>query len=81
MANAQTTTGITLNKAIWCLSSLTLAWLGFGPLRAEPALFQSQRVTPAGEYTFGIEGPAVDAAGTSSIFRRPEPLANFSRMQ
>ena len=63
MANAQTTTGITLNKAIWCLSSLTLAWLGFGPLRAEPALFQSQRVTPAGEYTFGIEGPAVDAAG------------------
>ena len=27
MANAQTTTDITLNKAIWCLCSLTLAWL------------------------------------------------------
>lgn len=34
-----------------------------GPLYAEPALFQSRQVTRAGEYTFGIEGPAVDAAG------------------
>jgi sugar lactone lactonase YvrE len=31
---------------------------------AEQALFQSQRITPRGEYTAGIEGPAVDAAGT-----------------
>jgi sugar lactone lactonase YvrE len=30
---------------------------------AEPALFESRQLTPAGEYTFGIEGPAVDAAG------------------
>jgi sugar lactone lactonase YvrE len=30
---------------------------------AEPALFESHRLTPAGEYTGGIEGPAVDAAG------------------
>jgi signal peptidase len=29
---------------------------------AEP-LFESRQLTPAGEYTFGIEGPAVDAAG------------------
>jgi signal peptidase len=26
-------------------------------------LFESRQLTPAGEYTFGIEGPAVDAAG------------------
>jgi len=31
---------------------------------AEPALFESRQLTPAGEYTGGIEGPAVDAAGT-----------------
>ena len=31
---------------------------------AEPKLFESRQLTPAGEYTFGIEGPAVDAAGT-----------------
>ena len=31
---------------------------------AEPALFESRQLTPSGEYTGGIEGPAVDAAGT-----------------
>jgi signal peptidase len=30
---------------------------------AEPKLFESREVTPAGEYTSGIEGPAVDAEG------------------
>jgi sugar lactone lactonase YvrE len=30
----------------------------------EPALFESRQLTPMGEYTFGIEGPAVDATGT-----------------
>ncbi len=30
---------------------------------AEEARFQSRQITPAGEYTFGIEGPAVDAQG------------------
>ena len=30
---------------------------------AESALFLSRQVTPSGEYTFGIEGPAVDEAG------------------
>jgi sugar lactone lactonase YvrE len=34
-----------------------------GAAQADSTLFQSRRVTPAGEYTFGIEGPAVDAAG------------------
>jgi len=31
--------------------------------RAEPVLFQSRQVTPSGEYTSGIEGPAVDVTG------------------
>ena len=30
---------------------------------AEDALFASKRITPLGEYTAGIEGPAVDASG------------------
>jgi sugar lactone lactonase YvrE len=30
---------------------------------AEDALFASKRITPEGEYTAGIEGPAVDASG------------------
>jgi len=34
----------------------TVAW-------AEPRLFESSQITPAGEYTTGIEGPAVDADG------------------
>jgi hypothetical protein len=35
-----------------------------GAVGAEPALFESRQLTPSGEYTGGIEGPAVDAAGT-----------------
>jgi sugar lactone lactonase YvrE len=31
---------------------------------ANPTLFESRQLTPKGEYTFGIEGPAVDATGT-----------------
>ena len=31
---------------------------------AEEALFESRQLTPSGEYTGGIEGPAVDADGT-----------------
>jgi signal peptidase len=35
-----------------------------GPSRAaEDALFVSKQITPPGEYTSGIEGPAVDASG------------------
>src|SRR3954453_15946740 len=30
---------------------------------ADDALFVSKRITPPGEYTTGIEGPAVDASG------------------
>jgi sugar lactone lactonase YvrE len=45
------------------LFRLFAALLVCGPAYADPALFQSRQVTRAGEYTFGIEGPAVDAAG------------------
>jgi signal peptidase len=34
------------------------------PAAAQNGLFESRQLTPAREYTFGIEGPAVDASGT-----------------
>ena len=42
-------------------------------LAAEPPLFESRQITPAGEYTFNIEGPAVDARGNLYVvnFRKP----------
>ena len=49
-------------------ASVLACLAGFVALRgaeaAEPALFESRQLTPSGEYTGGIEGPAVDAAGT-----------------
>jgi signal peptidase len=33
------------------------------PATAAETLFESRQLTPSGEYTFGIEGPSVDAAG------------------
>ena len=44
---------------MWRLLFLMLA---VTPALAEP-LFEARPLTPAGEYTFGIEGPAVDADG------------------
>ena len=43
--------------------SLLLWAVAATPGIAQEALYQSRQVTPAGEYTFGIEGPAVDHAG------------------
>lgn len=40
---------------------------------AGQALFQSSELTPAGEYTFGIEGPAVDAAGNLFVVNLGKP--------
>ena len=55
-------TATILNKSIWAAFELLLA--GLAVAIAEPALYESRQVTPSGEYTFGIEGPAVDAGGT-----------------
>ncbi len=44
-----------------------------GLAQAAVSLYQSRQLTPAGEYTFNIEGPAVDAAGALYVvnFARP----------
>ena len=48
-----------------------MRWLLLVALAATPALaealFEARPLTPAGEYTFGIEGPAVDADGNPSL--------------
>jgi sugar lactone lactonase YvrE len=57
------TMGTISNRTIWCLCRLVLALLFCGAALGDTALFRSRQVTRAGEYTFGIEGPAVDSAG------------------
>jgi len=46
---------------------------------AEPRLFESSQVTPAGEYTKGIEGPAANADGTLYVvnFGRPGAIGKL----
>jgi sugar lactone lactonase YvrE len=56
-------TAIISKRSIWLLCELALASLMISPCAAQQATFRSQPVTPAGEYTFGIEGPAVDDKG------------------
>lgn len=46
-----------------CVAICGIVLPGLAGFAAELALFVSKQVTPASEYTSGIEGPAVDAAG------------------
>jgi signal peptidase len=61
------------HRGIAVLSSLMLIAMLPVPVIAEPTLFQSRQLTPAGEYTFGIEGPAVDAAGHLYVVNLQKP--------
>jgi signal peptidase len=55
-------TAITSSRNISVLCEVLLAaWVTAAA--AQPGLFESRQVTPSGEYTFGIEGPAADTAG------------------
>src|SRR3954467_3675061 len=56
-------TAIISSRVISWLSSAALAALVVSPCAAQQPPFLSQPLTPAGEYTFGIEGPAVDGSG------------------
>ena len=57
----------TSGRNFWCLCSSVLVAIAASSAWAESRLperlFESARVTPAGEYTFGIEGPASDLDG------------------
>ena len=53
---------ITSGRNFWCLCSSILL-VATVPAAAATKLFESVQVTQAGEYTFGIEGPAADLDG------------------
>jgi sugar lactone lactonase YvrE len=52
-----------LSKTTWWLCELAVACIAVSAAVAQEVKFQSKQVTPSGEYTFGIEGPAVDEQG------------------
>jgi sugar lactone lactonase YvrE len=56
-------TVIISRRAAWLLCEFAALWIAVSPGIAQQAPAQSRQVTPAGEYTFGIEGPAVDGLG------------------
>jgi signal peptidase len=66
-------TAITSSRTISLLCELAVAGLIASSAIAEEVPFQSRQVTPAGEYTFGIEGPAVDAGGNLYVVNFGKP--------
>jgi len=55
------------------LCELAAACLTLTSANAQQASLQSRQVTPAGEYTFGIEGPAVDERGNLYVVNFGKP--------
>jgi sugar lactone lactonase YvrE len=66
------TAGTTLSKRICRLYSTAVFVLLCTSVRSE-TLYQSQQLTPNAEYTFGIEGPAVDTEGTLYVVNFGKP--------
>ena len=66
MVRARMRTAIISSRTISLLCELVVAVLIASTVTAQEAPFQSRQITPAGEYTFGIEGPAVDAKGINA---------------
>jgi sugar lactone lactonase YvrE len=67
------------SKAISLLCELALL-LCMAPALAKDVTYQSRPLTPPGEYTFGIEGPAVDAQGNLYVvnFGRPGTIGRLA---
>src|ERR1700732_2316806 len=61
------------NRKAWLLCEMAIAWLLATSAVAQEAPFQSRQLTPSGEYTFSIEGPAVDARGKLSVVNCGKP--------
>ena len=56
----------------WLCTALSL-FVAVGAAAAEPKLLESRQVTPPGEYTSGIEGPAVDRDGNLFVVNLGKP--------
>ena len=66
-------TAIISSRTISLLCELLVAGLVAPSAVAQEAAFQSRQVTPTGEYTFGIEGPAVDGQGNLYVVNFGKP--------
>lgn len=64
---------IPFSRGILCLYSALMLGTGSTRAQAEPKLFESRQVTPSGEYTFGIEGPAADIDGNLYVVNIGKP--------
>ncbi len=65
---------ITSGGSFWCLCcSAVLIAASAAAASAEPGLFESTQIAPAGEYTFGIEGPAADLDGNLFVVNFGKP--------
>jgi signal peptidase len=64
---------ITSGRNFWCLCSSLLLVVATPLVAAETKLFESAQVTPASEYTFGIEGPAADLDGNLFVVNFGKP--------
>jgi sugar lactone lactonase YvrE len=62
-----------LNRAILLLCGFVVGGVIASSAIAQEAEFKSRQVTPSGEYTFGIEGPAVDDAGNLYVVNFGKP--------
>ena len=60
-------------RTIRLLCELAVAATVASSAIAQEAPFQSRQLTPAGEYTFGIEGPAVDGQGNLYVVNFGKP--------
>lgn len=63
----------TFGRNFWCLCSSIVLVVAASSARAETKLFESAQVSPAGEYTFGIEGPAADLDGNLFVVNLGKP--------
>jgi sugar lactone lactonase YvrE len=61
------------SRAISLLCQLVVASIVVSSAIAQDAPFQSRQVTPTGEYTHGIEGPAVDQQGNLYVVNFGKP--------
>ncbi|KRQ12734.1 SMP-30/gluconolactonase/LRE family protein [Bradyrhizobium manausense] len=64
---------ITSGRTFWCLCSSILLVVATPLFAAETKLFESVQVTPSGEYTHGIEGPAADLDGDLFVVNFGKP--------
>jgi sugar lactone lactonase YvrE len=73
-------TATTLSRTTWLLCELAVAWIAVSAAVAQEVKFQSRQITPSGEYTFGIEGPAVDQQGNLYVvnFGKPGTIGKLS---